>query len=228
MADILVLEDDADINRLIEKVLVQENHRVVKAFSGTEGVLQFSMEEMDLIITDLMLPGLSGEDFIAQIRKTSIVPIIALSAKSNLEDKIEVLSLGADDYITKPFEPKELIARVNAQLRRSGFQNAKEEKTKEVLQLKNLVLDLEALTASVEGKELNLTVKEFEIVRLMLENPKKVFSKEALYEAIWKEGYYGEDNTISVHISNIRKKIEAITKEEYITTVWGIGFKLKL
>lgn len=231
MANILIVEDDMDINRLIEKVLEKEEHRVRAAFSGTEGALRFSLEDIDLIVTDLMLPGMSGEEFIKEIRKSSVVPIIALSAKGDLDDKICVLNLGADDYMTKPFEPKELIARVTAQLRRIGYTSMQEEsKQKEnaFLQIKELVLNLESLTASVCGQELDLTVKEFEILKLMMEHPKKVFSKEALYESIWKEGYYGEDNTISVHVSNIRKKIEKVTSEEYISTVWGIGYKLKL
>lgn len=231
MANILIIEDDMDINRLIEKILEKEAHTVQTAFSGTEGVLRFSLEKIDLIVTDLMLPGMSGEDFIKEIRKSSVVPILALSAKGGLEDKIKVLNLGADDYITKPFEPKELIARVNAQLRRSGYVSLPElDETQQesFLEMKDLVLNLDSFTAKVCGEEIDLTVKEFEILKLMLQHPKKVFSKEALYESIWKEGYYGEDNTISVHVSNIRKKIEKITAEEYISTVWGIGYKLKL
>jgi len=232
MPHILVIEDDADINRLLETLLKNEGFTVSKAFSGTEGELRFSLEKIDLVITDLMLPGLSGEDFIKNVRKSSAVPVIALTAKGGLDDKVNVLEYGADDYMTKPFEPKELIARVKAQLRRNGLleQNKENDFSGEnkILSLRKLILDCEAMTAAVEGVDLELTVREFEILKLMLEHPKKVFSKEALYESIWKEGYYGEDNTISVHVSNIRKKIEKITKEEYISTVWGIGYKLKM
>jgi DNA-binding response OmpR family regulator len=160
---------------------------------------------------------------------THKMPIIALTAKGGLDDKVHVLELGADDYMTKPFEAKELIARVKAQLRRSGFADMGiEPEENQLLQIKKLILNTDTLTAEIEGVALELTVREFEILKIMMQYPQKVFSKEALYEAVWKEGYYGEDNTISVHVSNIRKKIEKITSEEYISTVWGIGYRLKL
>lgn len=229
MSQILIVEDDDDINQLLQTLLKKEGYSVSAAFSGTEGALHIQMEKFDLLICDLMLPGMSGEELIQKVRATHKLPIIALSAKGGLDDKVHVLELGADDYMTKPFEAKELLARVKAQLRRSGFVDIKsEQKEDQLLQIKQLILNAETLTAEVEGTSLELTVREFEILKIMMQYPQKVFSKEALYEAVWKDGYYGEDNTISVHVSNIRKKIEKITAEEYISTVWGIGYRLKL
>lgn len=229
MSQILIVEDDDDINQLLQTLLRKEGYLVSAAFSGTEGALHIQMENIDLVICDLMLPGMSGEELIKMIRMTRKMPIIALTAKGGLDDKVHVLELGADDYMTKPFEAKELMARVKAQLRRSGFADmgAMQEENQQ-LQIKQLILNTDALTAQVEEVPLELTGREFEILKIMMQYPQKVFSKEALYEAVWKDGYYGEDNTISVHVSNIRKKIEKITSEEYISTVWGIGYRLKL
>ena len=229
MSQILIVEDDDDINQLLQTLLRKEGYLVSAAFSGTEGALHIQMENIDLVICDLMLPGMSGEELIKMIRMTRKMPIIALTAKGGLDDKVHVLELGADDYMTKPFEAKELMARVKAQLRRSGFADmgAMQEENQQ-LQIKQLILNTDALTAEVEEVPLELTGREFEILKIMMQYPQKVFSKEALYEAVWKDGYYGEDNTISVHVSNIRKKIEKITSEEYISTVWGIGYRLKL
>ena len=229
MSQILIVEDDDDINQLLQTLLRKEGYLVSAAFSGTEGALHIQMENIDLVICDLMLPGMSGEELIKMNRMTRKMPIIALTAKGGLDDKVHVLELGADDYMTKPFEAKELMARVKAQLRRSGFADmgAMQEENQQ-LQIKQLILNTDALTAQVEEVPLELTGREFEILKIMMQYPQKVFSKEALYEAVWKDGYYGEDNTISVHVSNIRKKIEKITSEEYISTVWGIGYRLKL
>lgn len=243
MKSILVIEDDNDINQLLRMILTQEQYQVVSAFSGTEGKLLFDMQAVDLVVCDLMLPGMSGEELIPYIRQKSNVPVIILTAKGSLEDKVNLFELGADDYVTKPFEPKELVVRVKAQLRRMNLaeQNItgmtqiepessdgkKAEETRK-LSFRDLVMDLESFTVSVMGQQIDLTQREFQILQLMLEHPKKVFSKEALFEAVWKNGYYGEDNTISVHISNIRKKIEAVTSEPYISTVWGIGYKLNM
>jgi len=204
MLHILIVEDDDDINQLLQILLKKEGYSVSAAFSGTEGALHIQMEKFDLLLCDLMLPGMSGEDLIKKVRATQQLPIIALSAKGGLDDKVHVLELGADDYMTKPFEAKELLARVKAQLRRSGFGELKlEQKEEQLLQVKQLILNSETLKVEVEGIPLELTVREFEILKIMMQYPQKVFSKEALYESVWKDGYYGEDNTISVHVSNI-------------------------
>ncbi|MDF2801467.1 MAG: DNA-binding response regulator [Anaerocolumna sp.] len=231
MEKILLIEDDIDINQLIEKILLKEGYKVVTAFSGTEGELRVSMESFDLVLCDLMLPGISGEELIKRIRNTNQFPIIALTAKGDLDDKIFVLGLGADDYITKPFEPRELLARIQSQFRRT--QRMKSETIIPIaddkeLVFRDIVLIPYSMSVCVLGEKVELTPHEFAILKIMMENPLRVFSKEALYEAVWKNGYYGEDSTISVHISNIRKKILKITQNEYISTVWGIGYKLNL
>lgn len=232
MEKILIIEDDLDINQLLQKILKREGYEVIPAYSGTEGELRLFMGEFDLMLCDLMLPGISGEDLIRKARKEKTFPIIALTAKSALEDKVQVLGLGADDYVTKPFEQPELLARVDAQIRRTKLMSSKVKESQmeenQVLTFRDIVLSPLSMNATVKGQKLELTAHEFEILKIMLETPKKVFSKEALYESVWKNGYYGEDNTISVHISNIRKKIAKITSEEYISTVWGIGYKLNL
>ena len=231
MAHILVVEDDADISRLLCRILSKGGYEAVPAYSGTEAKLRLEMSEPDLILLDLMLPGVNGEKIISYVRdelKKSI-PIIVLSAKNALENKLETMKSGADDYITKPFEPEEVLVRVMAVLRRSGQGNgtAPDSGTEEKLEYKNLTLSGSAREAAVKGRALALTPHEFEILRILMSRPDKVFSRENLYEQVWKNGYYGEDNTVNVHVSNIRKKIAAADpEEEYIKTVWGIGFKM--
>lgn len=227
---ILIVEDDSDINSLLCKILEKEGFEAVSAYSGSEALLRISMEQFDMMLLDLMIPGTTGEEVIKQLReKENEIPILVLTAKATLEDKVSVLDLGADDYFTKPFENEEVVARVNARLRRfrkKSKENEKRESGFQKLQFKNLVLDKEARTCYVKEKEISLTALEFDILTLLLEHPDKVYSKENIYQAIWKENYIGEDSTVSVHVSNIRKKIAVCDKEEYIKTVWGIGFKL--
>lgn len=227
---ILIVEDDADINNLIAAVLKRENYETVQSFSGTEALLRLEMEAFRLVILDLMLPGMNGETLLANIRDKmkSEVPVVVLSAKSSLSDKVSLLTSGADDYMTKPFEPEELAARVFACLRRGekGAGTAPKNE-KDSLQFKNLCLFPESRKVTVNGKELTLTPHEYEILQILMQTPDKVFSREALYEQVWKGGYYGEDNTVNVHVSNLRKKISAAdAEEEYIKTIWGIGFKM--
>ncbi|MDK2586085.1 response regulator transcription factor [Romboutsia sedimentorum] len=223
---ILVVEDDVDINNLITKTLKNKGFQITQAFSGSEASLQLSICEFDIILLDLMLPGITGEELIKQIRAIKEIPIIVISAKTSLQDKIKVLNLGADDYITKPFESEEIIARVNSQLRRYRKFDMQLNKNKDY-KFKELTLDEESRQVKVKNIDLDLTAHEFDILCILLKNPNKVYSREALYESVWKNGYYGEDNSVNVHVSNIRKKIKEISlDEEYIKTVWGIGFKL--
>lgn len=227
---ILVVEDDSDINGLLCRILNKEGYETVSAWSGSEALLRLEREEFDMLLLDLKIPGTAGEEVIRQLReKENEIPVLVLTAKAALEDKVSVLNLGADDYLTKPFENEEVVARVNARLRRfrknrtgNGPENSSEGK----LLFKNLVLEKEARTCRVKGQEIFLTVLEFDILTLLLEHPQKVYSKESIYQAVWKDNYIGEDSTVSVHISNIRKKIAAVDEEEYIKTVWSIGFKL--
>ena len=222
---ILVVEDDPDINRLLCRILTDGGYDVRPAFSGSEAVLWAEQYEYDLVLLDLMLPGLTGEEFIAQMRRKKTMPILVLSAKAGLEDRVNVLRLGADDFISKPFDNAEVLARVEAQLRRYRQFSAPAE-AGEVLRLGDLVLDREAVRVTAGGKDVALTAREFEILALLLSHPKKVYTREQLYENVWGGEYMGDDNTVNVHISNLRSKLGKVSDREYIQTVWGIGFKM--
>lgn len=225
-ASILVIEDDASINALIVELLKEAGYSVQSAYSGTEGKLRLEMEAFDLVMMDLMLPGMTGEELIEEIRKKKVMPIIVVSAKVGMETRIEVLRMGADDFIAKPFNNEEVIARVEAQLRRyQVFSHSTEEK--KLLEYKNLVLDLEKFKAYINEKEVELTAREFKILQTLMMQTKKVFTRANLFESVWEETYMGDDNTINVHISNIRGKLAKLDhKQDYIETVWGIGFKM--
>ena len=225
MYHILVVEDDQDINRLLCRILTDGGYDVRPAFSGSEAVLWAEQYEYDLVLLDLMLPGLTGEEFIAQMRRKKTMPILVLSAKAGLEDRVNVLRLGADDFISKPFDNAEVLARVEAQLRRYRQFSAPAE-AGEVLRLGDLVLDREAVRVTAGGKDVALTAREFEILALLLSHPKKVYTREQLYENVWGGEYMGDDNTVNVHISNLRSKLGKVSDREYIKTVWGIGFKM--
>lgn len=224
--NILVVEDDVDINNLLCKILSKEGYSVRPAFSGSEAKLCLEHYDFQLIILDLMLPAVSGEELISQIRQAKTMPIIVISAKLGQDAKIEALKLGADDFISKPFDVKEVLARVEAQLRRyMVFSNVKEKQ--KVLKYKDLVLDPEAVEVRVKGQLINLTAREFAILELMMSHPNKVFTKANLFEHVWNEEFLGDDNTINVHISNLRSKLAKIDPDtEYIRTIWGIGFKI--
>lgn len=227
LAKILVIEDDADINRLLCRYLIKEQYQVIPAYSGTEARLQLKLESFDLILLDLMLPGVTGEELISEIRGQSPLPIIVISAKTSLEDKVNALRIGADDYIVKPFEREEVLARVAALLRRSILHSPMEaSKIENNNNFKDLILNPNSREVTVKGNMISLTAYEFDILQLLLQYPDKVFTKEQMYQDIWKTGYYGEDNTINVHMSNIRKKIKEFDDASYIKTIWGIGFKM--
>lgn len=224
--NILVVEDDWDINGLLCKILEKEEYSVRAAYSGTEAKMCIEQYDYDLILLDLMLPGVSGEELIREIRKIKVMPIIVISAKTELDNKIEVLKLGADDYICKPFDINEVLARVEAQLRR--YINFSISHKSNRLTHKNIVLDTESREAFIKDKEVALTLREFSILELLMSNPHKVFTRANLFESVWGDDFMGDDNTVNVHVSNLRSKISSVDKdEEYIQTVWGIGFKLK-
>ena len=230
---ILIVEDDADINRLLYKILKKQHYAPEQAYSGTEARLMLRSAAYDLILLDLMIPGMTGEELLDDIRNKQrlSIPVIILSAKGSLKDRVGLLMDGADDYLTKPFEPEEVLAHVCAVLRRSGRAGSEAQGTETetaVYQCRNLTVYPEARRVTVKDVEIQLTAHEFDILYLLIRNPDKVYSRENLYEQVWKGGYYGEDNTVNVHVSNIRKKLaKADPEEEYIQTVWGIGFKLK-
>lgn len=218
---VLIVEDDQQINKLLQIIMKKNNLEAVAAYSGTEGMLQLQMQDFDVILLDLMLPGVTGEELIAKIRETSAIPIIVISAKQEIDDKVQVLKLGADDYITKPFHQDEVAARVEVQLRRAQPSIAKN-----CLVWRDLSINRDKIEATIQSHALHLTNAEFDILCLLMERPEHAFSKSEIYEAIWKGTYLGDDNTVSVHVSNLRKKIVTHTDEDYIKTVWGIGFML--
>lgn len=226
---ILIIEDDEDINNLLKEILqeAEPGYKIRQGFSGTEGKLLYSMERPDLVLVDLMMPGLTGEEIVGKIRQDSTLPIVVVSAKLDTDTKVRLLELGADDFIVKPFDPEELVARVRAQLRRyRDFSNKGGDQ--DILDFKNLVLNRQERRVEVRGQEIRLTAKEYEILSLLLSYPKKVFTKSNLYQSIWGDSAFIDDNTLNVHISNLRNKISQFdSQEEYIETVWGIGFKLK-
>lgn len=222
---VLVVEDDQDINKLLCRILEGGGYDVRPAFSGSEAVLWAERYDYDLILLDLMLPGLTGEEFIARMRKRKTMPIIVLSAKAGLEDRVHVLKLGADDFIPKPFDNDEVLARVEAQLRRYK-QFSPSGGAAGVLIHGDLTMDREGIRVTIADKEVPLTAREFEILALLMASPKKVFTREQLYESVWGGEYMGDDNTVNVHISNLRAKLGKVSDREYIKTVWGIGFKM--
>ncbi|WP_130849426.1 response regulator transcription factor [Intestinimonas timonensis] len=223
---ILVVEDDQDINRLLCRILTDGGYDVRPAFSGSEAILWAEQYDYDLVLLDLMLPGITGEEFIARMRKKRTMPIIVLSAKAGLEDRVNVLRLGADDFIPKPFDNAEVLARVEAQLRR--YKQFSAPGGGQVLRCGDLELDREAIRVTAGGREVSLTAREFEILSLLMSHPRKVFTREQLYESAWGGEYMGDDNTVNVHISNLRSKLSKVSDQEYIKTVWGIGFKMNV
>lgn len=224
--NVLVVEDDIDINNLLNKILTKEGYNVRAAYSGSEAKMCLEMYDFQLVILDLMLPAIAGEELITHIRKFKTMPIIVISAKGGQDVKVEVLKLGADDFIVKPFDIKEVLARVEAQLRRYiVFSKGSEEAT--ILRHKNLVLNREKIQVAVKGEEIPLTAREFKILELLMAYPNKVFTKANLFEHVWNADFLGDDNTVNVHVSNLRAKIAKVEPDtEYIHTVWGIGFKL--
>ncbi len=218
--NILIVEDNDDINHMIMNYLTKAGYHCEQAFSGTEALMYFKMNTYDLIILDLMLPGISGEAFLTNVREVSNLPVIVLTAKDTLDSKVEVLGAGADDYLCKPFALEELLARIQVQLRKI-HKNSYESIVFKSLHLEPLIYD-----GTINNHSLNLTKHEYLILELLMKNVKRVFTKQEIYEYVWNDDYCYDDKTINVHISNIRKKIKKISDEDYIKTVWGIGFKM--
>lgn len=218
MKNILIVEDDITIHILIKEVLNKEQYNVLNAFSGTEALMLIEKEKIDLILLDLMLPGLNGEQIIKRIKN---IPIIVISAKISVEDKVNVLLDGANDYITKPFVKEELLARIKVQLRRSESKNTNKE-----LSYKDIILNENKQVLIIKDNEIHLTKTEYSILKQLILNPKQVVTKSKLLELISEDTLDCDENSLKVHISNIRKKIKKITDEEYIESVWGIGFKM--
>ena len=222
MYSILLVEDEFHINELLKETLEKEGYGCVQAFSGTEARMLLEKYQYDVVLLDLMLPGIPGEEVLKEVRRHGKTPTIVLTAKDTIDSKVEFLRNGADDYITKPFDIQEALARVEVQLRRN---NEKYEVQK--LSDNGMMLDKDSYRITIDDRELEtITKQEFAILELLLRYPKKVFSKEEIFEYAWEEPYIGETKTLDVHVSNIRKKIKKVSEREYIETVWGIGYRL--
>ena len=219
MARILIIEDDTDINNAAAEYLRRRGCACDQAFSGTDGLRLWREGGYDLLLVDLMLPGLSGDELVEEV--SGRTPIIVVSARTELSGKVALLTSGADDYLTKPYALEELWARVQVQLRHASAAPVRER-----LRFRAWELDLEEMTLTAAGQPVSLTAHEFKIVALLAGRPKRVFTKQQIYEAVWQEEYAVEDKTISVHISNIRAKLRPSGTDGYIQTVWGIGFRL--
>ncbi len=225
MNRILIVEDNIEIQEMETELLTKSGYETVSAYSGTEALLITDREEFDIIILDIMLPGMQGDEVLKRLRDRTNAGILCVSALDALDTRINMMREGADDYIVKPFENSDLLVRIEAILRRIG--RSEPVSVSEKLAFKDIEIDSENHIAVVNGNTLDLTRKEFDILELMIRNPKKVFTKDNIYESVWGDAYMPEDNTVNVHVSNIRKKLEALGSEkEYIKTVWGIGFKM--
>ena len=226
---ILIVEDNREISDMLSAFLSENGYQTECTYNGRDAATFLKNNTYTLVLMDLMLPYRSGNDLIKELRTHSNVPVICLSAKSGMETRLEVLRMGADDYILKPFDLNEVLVRMEVVLRRSNTkaQNSEAENDKQTLSYNNLILNIEEKYATMNGTLLSLTAKELAILQLFLEYPNKTFSKANIYEAIWHETYYYEDNTLNVHMSNLRNKLKkADNGKEYIETVWGIGYRL--
>ncbi len=226
MKKILTAEDDREINRLICEYLASQGYETLSALNGLDAVRMVREQEgISLLILDLMLPFQSGDMVLTKIREFTDIPVIVVSAKSDTRSKIDLIRMGADDYLTKPFDLDELLVRVEAVLRRYDAKSAQDEV--KLLTCKNLTLDVTAGTVTVCGSVMSLTSKEFSILELMLQSPQKLWSKANLFESVWGESYISDDKTVKVHMSNIRQKLKKLDPDnEYIETVWGMGYRL--
>lgn len=220
---ILIIEDDQEINDMLRILLSQNGYATISAYSGTEGLLVHS-DAVDLILLDLMLPGRSGEDIIRELKEKHDVPVIVTSAIHDVNRKVGLFSLGADDYVTKPFHNEELLARIAARLRTAADAPHNED----IITYKDIVLDCGAFRVSCGEREEELSRYEFALLKLLMENPSRTCTKSMIYDTVWDYENSADDNTLNVHISKLRKKLKEISPDnEYIETVWGIGYRMK-
>lgn len=227
---ILVVDDEKEIADLLELYLISDGFQVKKAYDAQEGLRIMKEEKIDLVLLDIMMPNIDGLEMCRRIRETNNVPIIMVSAKTQELDKIVGLTTGADDYVTKPFNPLELMARVKSQLRRYRDLNPAQEKKSEsaVIQVKNLTINKKTHQVFVDGESVKLTPIEFDILYLLATHPGRVFSTDEIFEKVWNEKVYEANNTVMVHIRRLRGKMKDDTRaDKIITTVWGVGYKIE-
>ncbi len=227
---ILIIEDDKDINEMVSNYLIKEGFEVCTAFNGEEGIEVFLKEEFDLVLLDIMMPKMDGLEVMRVMREKSVIPILIMSAKDSDIDKAVGLGMGADDYIAKPFSLLELSARIKAMIRRvtKFSKEANIDQThSRTANIHNLFIDFDNFCVTKEGKNIKLTAKEFDILRLFVMNPNRVFTKAQVYNLIWNDDYYGDENVINVHMRRLREKLEEDPKNpKIIKTLWGIGYRL--
>ncbi len=224
---ILLVEDDTEISEMLKNFLMTENFEVVTAYDGKSACEKFFADEYSIVLLDLMIPKMSGMEVMKTIRASSTVPIMILSAKDTDSDKTLGLGLGADDYVTKPFSVTEVLARIKANIRRNTQYTVAATIDDNIITKGELVLNTGDYSVMKNGEPIELTAKEFEILKLLMKNPKKVYTKEQMYSQIWNDAYMGDENAVNVHISRLRNKIEDNPRDpKYVVTVWGIGYKL--
>lgn len=218
---ILIIEDDSEINNMLRLLLGSHGYTTISAYSGTEGLLVHS-DKVDLILLDLMLPGKSGEEIIQELKRKHSVPVIVTSAIHDVNKKVDLFAMGADDYVTKPFHNEELLARIAARLRTGATETA----TSSKIMFKDIVLDKDLYSGACNGIDLELSRIEFDLLSFLLQNPNRTLTKSIIFDTIWNYDSVADDNTLNVHISKLRKKLkECNPNEEYIETVWGIGYR---
>ncbi len=228
MYNILICDDQPDIVNALKIYLAPEGYRLFEAYTGAEALRIVKEQDIHLILLDIMMPQMDGITATAKIREFSNVPIILLTAKSETEDKVLGLNVGADDYVTKPFVPVEVLARVRSHLRRYDRLGAKPAENSGVITIGGTVLDDSSKTVPVDGEDASLTPIEFDILKLLMEHPGKVYSTRVIYETVWQENPYGSENAVAVHIRHLREKIEINPSEpRYIKVVWGRGYKME-
>lgn len=223
MKTILVVDDDVYIGDMLQEVLWQEGYHVLRAYSGSEALLLLSSDRPDLILLDLMLPGLNGEDILPKIKG---IPVIVVSAKADVDDKVSILLGGAADYVTKPFDCKELLARIEVQLRKT-FSGMTGNTDDTILKFDNIIMDVNAHNVCIDDRAVKLTRTEYAILKLLLQNPAQVIPKSTILDRISEDTPDCMENSLKVHMSNLRKKLRETGGKDYIESVWGIGFKMK-
>ena len=220
---ILIIEDDSNIRELLRLYLTQEGYKIETAQDGLEGLRAFKAREPDLILLDLMMPVMDGTQVIKEVRAVSKVPVIMLTAKGETFDKVAGLDLGADDYVTKPFETRELIARIRAVLRRYG-----DNEPPKKLEFENLIIDKESYNITVKGERMEIPPKEIELLYFLASSPNRVFTRAQLLDDVWGFDYFGDTRTVDVHIKRLREKLQDVSPQWEIKTVWGVGYKFEL
>jgi len=225
---ILVVDDDKNICELLRLYLEKEGYSVILAFDGKEGLEKFNTQNPDLILLDVMMPNVDGWEVCKEVRKTSLCPIIMLTAKGETIDKVLGLELGADDYVVKPFDSKEVVARIKAILRRTTASMDVDGSAKKIVSFNKLSINLESYELKVDGKVIDTPPKELELLFHLASNPNRVYTRDQLLDEVWGFEYYGDSRTVDVHVKRLREKLEGVCEDWCLKTVWGVGYKFEI